>query len=246
VVHDEHGIGQYEGLVKLDLEGTVNDFLLIVYRNDDRLYLPVDRMGLIQKYMGVEGTMPALDKMGGRSWGGPKRKCVSPRKKSPVNCSSIYAKRKVNTGHGYGAADSQFSEFEADFPYEETPDQLQAIQAVLDDMRSPTPMDRLVCGDVGYGKTEVALRASFLAVSEAKQVAMLVPTTVLAEQHYATFSQRFENYPVKVACLSRFRSRAEQRRIVEEVKKARRYRHRHPPAASKGCLLRRSGAVHHR
>ncbi len=219
VVHDEHGIGQYEGLVKLSLEGTINDFLLLVYRDEDRLYLPVDRMGLIQKYMGVEGMMPALDKMGGRSWERAKEKVRRSAEKIAGELLKIYAQRKVNEGHGYGAADSHFADFEADFPYEETPDQRKAIEDVLEDMRSSTPMDRLVCGDVGYGKTEVALRASFLAVSEAKQVAMLVPTTVLAEQHYATFVQRFDAYPVKVACLSRFRSRTEQRRIVEEIKK---------------------------
>lgn len=219
VVHDEHGIGQYQGLVKLDLEGTVNDFLLVAYRDDDRLYLPVDRMGLLQKYMGAEGMMPALDKMGGRSWERAKEKVRQSAEKIAGELLKIYAQRKINTGHGYGAADSHFADFEADFPFEETPDQLRAIEAVLDDMRSPTPMDRLVCGDVGYGKTEVALRASFLAVSEAKQVAMLVPTTVLAEQHWATFSRRFDSLPVKVACLSRFRSRAEQRQIVEEIKK---------------------------
>jgi transcription-repair coupling factor (superfamily II helicase) len=219
VVHEDHGIGRYEGLTKLNLEGTVNDFVLVVYRDDDRLYLPVDRMGLIQKYMGVEGMMPVLDKMGGRSWERAKEKVRQSAEKIAGELLKIYAKRKVNNGHGYGAVDTHFSDFEADFPYEETPDQLNAIEDVLEDMRQPTPMDRLVCGDVGYGKTEVALRASFLAVSEAKQVAMLVPTTVLAEQHYATFVQRFDSYPVKVACLSRFRSKTEQRRIVEEVKK---------------------------
>ena len=219
VVHDEHGIGQYEGLIKLSLEGTVNDFLLVVYRDEDRLYLPVDRMGLIQKYMGVEGMMPALDKMGGRAWERAKERVRRSAEKIAGELLKIYAQRKVNDGHGYGAADSHFADFEANFPYEETPDQLKAIEDVLEDMHSTTPMDRLVCGDVGYGKTEVALRASFLAVSEAKQVAMLVPTTVLAEQHYATFVQRFDAYPVKVACLSRFRSRPEQHRIVEEIKK---------------------------
>ena len=219
VVHDEHGIGQYEGLIKLSLEGTVNDFLLVGYRDEDRLYLPVDRMGLIQKYMGVEGMMPALDKMGGRAWERAKERVRRSAEKIAGELLKIYAQRKVNDGHGYGAADSHFADFEANFPYEETPDQLKAIEDVLEDMHSTTPMDRLVCGDVGYGKTEVALRASFLAVSEAKQVAMLVPTTVLAEQHYATFVQRFDAYPVKVACLSRFRSRPEQRRIVEEIKK---------------------------
>ncbi|WP_155313949.1 transcription-repair coupling factor [Desulfosarcina ovata] len=219
VVHDEHGIGRYEGLVKLNLEGTVNDFLLIVYRDDDRLYLPVDRMGLIQTYMGVEGMMPALDKMGGRSWERAKEKVRQSAEKIAGELLKIYAQRKINEGHHYGATDSHFVDFEADFPFEETPDQLHAIEDVLADMRSPNPMDRLVCGDVGYGKTEVALRASFLAVSEAKQVAMLVPTTVLAEQHFATFERRFDAYPVKVACLSRFRSRGEQRQIVEEIKK---------------------------
>ena len=219
VVHDEHGIGRYEGLVKMKLEGTVNDFLLVVYRDDDRLYLPVDRLGLIQKYMGVEGTIPALDKMGGRSWERAKEKVRQSAEKIAGELLKIYAQRKVNAGHRYGVSDSHFTDFEADFPYEETPDQLQAIEDVLADMHDPNPMDRLVCGDVGYGKTEVALRASFLAVSEAKQVAMLVPTTVLAEQHYTTFTRRFDTYPVKVACLSRFRSKAEQRRIVEEIKK---------------------------
>jgi transcription-repair coupling factor (superfamily II helicase) len=219
VVHDEHGIGRYEGLMKLSLEGTVNDFLLIVYRDDDRLYLPVDRMGLIQKYMGVEGMMPALDKMGGRSWERAKEKVRQSAEKIAGELLKIYAQRKVKNGHRYGAIDSDFSGFEAAFPYEETADQLKAIEDVLDDMHKPTPMDRLVCGDVGYGKTEVALRSAFLTVSEAKQVAMLVPTTVLAEQHYTTFKGRFAGYPVNVACLSRFRSRNEQREIVEAVKK---------------------------
>ena len=219
MVHEAHGIGRYEGLVKLKLEGTVNDYLLIVYRDDDRLYLPVDRMGQIQKYMGVEGMMPALDKMGGRSWERAKEKVRRSAQKIAGELLNIYAQREVSGGHGYGAADSHFGDFEADFPFEETPDQLKAIEDVLADMRTPRPMDRLVCGDVGYGKTEVALRASFLAVSEAKQVAMLVPTTVLAEQHYATFVRRFDNYPVQVACLSRFRSKSKQRRIVEAIHK---------------------------
>ncbi|MDL2275478.1 transcription-repair coupling factor [Desulfosarcina sp. OttesenSCG-928-G10] len=219
VVHTEHGIGQYEGLVKLTLEGTVSDFILLVYRDGDRLYLPVDRMGLIQPYMGVEGVMPVLDKMGGKSWERAKEKVRQSAEKIAGDLLRIYAQRKVNEGHPYGGADAQFGDFEADFPFEETPDQRKAIDDVLADMRSPMPMDRLVCGDVGYGKTEVALRAAFLAVSEAKQVAILVPTTVLAEQHCVTFERRFEAYPVKIACLSRFRSRSEQRKIVEDIKK---------------------------
>ncbi|MDL2329775.1 transcription-repair coupling factor, partial [Desulfosarcina sp. OttesenSCG-928-A07] len=219
VVHTEHGIGRYEGLVKLTLEGTVNDFILIVYRDEDRLYLPVDRMGLIHPYMGVEGVIPVLDKMGGRSWERAKAQVRHSAEKIAGELLRIYAQRKVGEGHSFDAADSHFSEFEADFSFEETPDQQKAIEDVLVDMQKPMPMDRLVCGDVGYGKTEVALRASFLAVSEAKQVALLVPTTVLAEQHFATFERRFEAYPVKIACLSRFRSKAEQRKIVEDIQK---------------------------
>ena len=238
VVHDEHGIGRYEGLVKLKLEGTVNDFLLVVYRDDDRLYLPVDRLGLIQKYMGVEGTMPALDKMGGRSWERAKEKVRQSAEKIAGELLKIYAQRKIKAGHGYGGADSHFADFEADFPYEETPDQLQAIEDVLADMRDPNPMDRLVCGDVGYGKTEVALRASFLAVSEAKQVAMLVPTTVLAEQHHATFSRAFRQLPDQGSLPEPLplQGRAAQYRRGNQ-ERHRGHCDRHPPPAAKGCHL---------
>jgi transcription-repair coupling factor (superfamily II helicase) len=218
VVHNDHGIGRYEGLVKLTLDGSVNDFLLICYREEDKLYLPVDRMGLLQKYMGVDGVQPVLDKMGGKSWERVKEKVKQSTERIAGELLKIYAARKVKHGHAFGVADSYFRNFEAGFPYEETEDQKQAIEDVLADMRQSTCMDRLVCGDVGYGKTEVALRASFLSVSEAKQVALLVPTTVLAEQHYVNFAARFARYPVKLACLSRFRSVKEQRAIVAGLK----------------------------
>jgi transcription-repair coupling factor (superfamily II helicase) len=218
VVHEDHGIGQYGGLVKLTLDGSVNDFLLIRYRDDDKLYLPVDRMNQVQKYMGVDGVAPIMDKMGGKTWERVKRSVKKSTEKMAGELLKLYASRSVQQGHAFGEVDTYFQGFEEGFPYEETADQLKTIEDVLGDMRRINPMDRLVCGDVGYGKTEVALRAAFLAVSEAKQVALLVPTTVLAEQHYATFCERFQRYPVKIACLSRFRPAREQREMAAAIK----------------------------
>ncbi len=218
VVHAEHGIGQYHGLVKLELNGTGNEFLLLRYRDNDKLYLPVDRMNLIQKYMGVEGVVPVLDKMGGKSWERVRSKVKKSVEKIAAELLRLYASRKVREGWAFSDLTEEMREFEAAFPFEETPDQLKAIEDVFSDMTAPTPMDRLICGDVGYGKTEVALRASFLSAFNGKQVAMLVPTTVLAEQHCATFSKRFEPYPVTVACLSRFRPAKQQKEIVEGLK----------------------------
>jgi len=217
VVHAEHGIGRYEGLAKLSIDRSVNDYLKIVYRDGDILYLPVERMNLVQKYMGVEGVAPVLDKMGGVTWERIKDKVKRSTEKIAGELLKLYAARKVQKGHAFGAIDTYFRDFEDGFQFEETPDQRKAIQEVLLDMRQQAPMDRLVCGDVGYGKTEVALRAAFLAVSEAKQVAVLVPTTVLAEQHFATFSERFKRYPVRIATMSRFRSGREQGLIAAGI-----------------------------
>ncbi|MDY0311426.1 MAG: transcription-repair coupling factor [Desulfobacterales bacterium] len=221
VVHQDHGIGRYEGLTRLSLEGHVNDYLLIVFRDDDRLYLPVDRMEVIQKYTGIEGMTPVLDKMGGRNWEKVKAKVRRSAERIAGELLDLYAARRVVEGHAFQAPDAEYRAFEAAFAYEETADQLGAIEEVLADMEAPTPMDRLVCGDVGYGKTEVALRASFVAVSSGRQVAVLVPTTVLAEQHYETFRQRFAAYPVQVACLSRFRPPRVQRQILGDLKDGR-------------------------
>jgi len=218
IVHDEHGIGQYDGLQKLTVEGARNDFLVLRYHGGDTLYLPVDRMGLVQKYMGVEGHGPPLDKLGGKSWERVKARVKRSAEKIAGELLRLYAQRKVAGGFAFPAADGYFRDFETGFAYEETPDQLKAIDDVLADMQQTVPMDRLVCGDVGYGKTEVALRASFLAACSGKQAAILVPTTILAEQHYATFRGRFQRYPVNVACLSRFRSRAEQQAILAGLK----------------------------
>ncbi|MEN8245245.1 MAG: transcription-repair coupling factor [Thermodesulfobacteriota bacterium] len=219
VVHEDHGIGQYKCLEKMNISGVDNDFILIVYRNGDKLYLPVERMNLIKKYMGVEGAIPVLDKMGGVSWGKVKEKAKKSAEKIAGELLKLYAVRKVRQGFRHLPMESDLREFEAGFLFEETDDQLRAIEDVLNDMRKPSPMDRLVCGDVGYGKTEVAMRAAFVAVFNNKQVAVLVPTTVLAEQHYASFSERFANYPVQVACLSRFRKKGEQKKIIEGLKK---------------------------
>jgi len=218
VVHVDHGIGQYEGLIELTLNGTRNDFLLIVYKDEDKLYLPVDRMGMVQKYMGVDGVEAVLDKMGGKSWERVKERVKRSAEKIAGELLKLYAGRKVSRGHAFRELDIDFKNFEMGFPYEETADQLVAIEDVYNDMKAQIPMDRLVCGDVGYGKTEVALRASLMAVNDGKQVAVLVPTTVLAEQHFATFSERFQRYPVNIACLSRFRSLKEQRKIINELK----------------------------
>jgi transcription-repair coupling factor (superfamily II helicase) len=215
IVHADHGIGQYDGLQKLSVEGVRNDFLVLIYHAGDRLYLPVDRMGLVQKYMGVEGHRPPLDRLGGSSWQRVKERVKRSAEKMAGELLRLYAQRRVENGFAFSPVDGYFRDFEAGFAYEETADQLRAIEDVLADMQQPVPMDRLVCGDVGYGKTEVALRASFQAVNNGKQVAVLVPTTILAEQHYATFRSRFQHYPVNIACLSRFRARKEQQAIVE-------------------------------
>ncbi len=218
IVHDDHGIGQYGGLVKLKIEGVTNDFLLLVYKGGDKLYLPVDRMGIVQKYMGVDGVVPVLDTLGGKSWEKVKSRVKKSAEKIAGELLKLYARRKIEQGHAFAAPDDYINEFEAGFAYAETEDQRNAIEDVLNDMQQSTPMDRLVCGDVGYGKTEVALRAAFLSVNDGKQVAVLVPTTILAEQHYATFSSRFERYPINIACLSRFRAPGKQRAIVNDLK----------------------------
>jgi len=221
IVHDEHGIGRYGGLIKLEVDGIAGDYLEIVYKGEDKLYLPVDRMAVVQKYMGVDGVVPVLDTLGGKSWEKVKARVKRSAERIAGELLKLYARRRVGTGHAFHAPDSYMLDFEGGFSFEETEDQLRAIEDVLADMQQPHPMDRLVCGDVGYGKTEIALRASFLAVNEGKQVAVLVPTTILAEQHYATFRSRFERYPVNVACLSRFRPARVQRAIVEDLKAGR-------------------------
>jgi transcription-repair coupling factor (superfamily II helicase) len=217
IVHLDHGIGIYRGLVKLTVGAEVNDFLELEYQSGDRLFLPVDRLNLVQKYLGVEGVAPKLERLGGKSWERTKKRVKKAVEKIARELVELYAARRVLQGHAFSVPDPAFREFEANFAHEETPDQLQALQEVLADMAADKPMDRLICGDVGYGKTEVALRAAFKAAMDGKQVAMLVPTTVLAEQHFDTFSQRLAHYPLEVRALSRFKPPAEQKRILADL-----------------------------
>ncbi len=217
VVHAEHGVGRYEGLCSLTVSGISQDFILLVYQDDDKLYVPVDRMEVIGKYIGVDGYTPVLDKIGSRSWTNSKAKAMAEVEKMAADLLDLYARRKVAKGFSFSRPDNYYNDFEAGFPFEETRDQLRAIDDVHLDMEKDTPMDRLVCGDVGYGKTEVAIRAAFKAVNDGKQVALVVPTTILAEQHLNTFRDRFKNYPVIIECLSRFRTRKEQTDILKRT-----------------------------
>ncbi|WP_299981386.1 transcription-repair coupling factor [Desulfobacula sp.] len=217
VVHLEHGVGQYEGLCSLKLNGISQDFILIIYQDNDKLYLPVDRIEMIGKYIGVDGYTPVLDKIGSKAWIKSKAKAKEEVEKLATDLLNLYAQRKVNKGFAFSSPDNYYNDFEAAFSYEETRDQLKAIDDVHIDMESSIPMDRLICGDVGYGKTEVAVRAAFKAVNDGKQVAVVVPTTILAEQHVSTFRDRFKNYPVNIECLSRFRNRKEQIKIVKKI-----------------------------
>ncbi len=215
VVHRDHGIGLYQGLVRLETQGAAGEFLLLEYRDGDKLYLPVDRLGLIQPYLGVEGREPRLDKLGGATWQLKKQRVKKAIYEIAHELVDLYAARRVREGHAFSEPDILFRQFEAEFPYEETRDQEVAIRETLSDMQTPRPMDRLLCGDVGFGKTEVALRSAFKAVEDGKQVAVLVPTTLLAEQHERTFRQRFRRFPVTVASLSRLKTKKEQRAILE-------------------------------
>ncbi|MFW6324552.1 MAG: transcription-repair coupling factor, partial [Desulfovibrionales bacterium] len=219
LVHRDYGLARFGGLKRLNMGNGSNDFLLLQYANDDRLFLPVDRLGLVQKYKGPEGVEPALDKLGGVRWKNTKERVRKAIEKIAQDLVAMYAFRKVAKGYSYSPVSEMFREFEASFGFEETPDQAHAIAEVLRDMDQPEPMDRLVCGDVGFGKTEVALRAAFRAVMDGKQVALLCPTTVLAEQHYQNFLQRMKDFPVTVAMLSRFVPRAKQLPVLEAAKR---------------------------
>jgi transcription-repair coupling factor (superfamily II helicase) len=214
VVHIDHGVGRYRGLKHLRVQDSDGDYLHLEYAGGDRLYLPVDRISLVQKYVGADGTAPALDKLGGTSWEKVKRKTRESIFAMAQELLGLYAAREIMDRKAFSVPDAYYREFEAAFPFEETPDQLQAITDVLADLQRPKPMDRLICGDVGYGKTEVAMRAAFLAVLDGRQVAVLVPTTVLAEQHCNTFRQRLQGYPVRVEMLSRFLTRAQGQAVV--------------------------------
>jgi transcription-repair coupling factor (superfamily II helicase) len=215
VVHVDHGIGVYKELVHLNVRDIESDFLLIEYQDADRLYVPVDKLAKVQKYLGIEGHEPRVDKLGGKSWEAAKKKARESAERIAQEILNLYAQRQVNEGFRFSPPDTYFQEFEATFAHEETSDQVRAIDDVLADMGCSQPMDRLICGDVGYGKTEVAIRAAFKAIMDGKQVAMLVPTTVLAEQHYQTFLERFNGFPATVAALSRFKTSSQQKQVLK-------------------------------
>ncbi|NNL84545.1 MAG: transcription-repair coupling factor [Myxococcales bacterium] len=215
LVHAEHGIGIYRGLVPLTLGSLTGEFLRLEYEGGDRLFLPVHRLNLVQRYVGADGGTPKIDRLGGVTWEKTKRRVKKSVLKLATELVSLQAKRELARGFAFSERDASQSEFEASFTFEETPDQLTAIEDTLEDMARQRPMDRLVCGDVGYGKTEVAIRAAFRAVMDGKQVALLVPTTVLCQQHFETFRERFAGYPVVVESLSRFRSPKESRAVLE-------------------------------
>lgn len=217
VVHEAHGVGRFVGVESLTVDGSTRDYLLLEYRGGDRLYIPTDQMDRVQKYVsgGDEDTVPHLSKLGGSEWQGRVNRAKASAKKLAVDLAELYAARASVRGFAFSKDTPWQTQLEERFPYQETPDQLESIREIKADMERPHPMDRLLCGDVGYGKTEVALRAAFKAVQDSKQVAFLVPTTILAEQHYNTLAARFSDFPVRTACLSRFQS-AEQRKQVKK------------------------------
>ncbi len=218
VVHINHGIGRYVGIEKLSVGEAQRDYLVIKYQGEDKLYVPTDQAGLLQKYFSQEGQTPKLSKLGGNEWNRIKTKVKAAVKDLAEELLALYAARQSLPGYAFSQDSPWQKEFEEAFPFEETPDQLRTIREVKNDMEKAQPMDRLLCGDVGYGKTEVAIRAAFKAVTDGKQAAVLVPTTVLAQQHYNTFRERFEGFAVKVGVLSRFRSAKEQKMVLNDLK----------------------------
>ncbi len=218
VVHETHGIGIYQGTTRLTSEGASRDYLLVQYLGSDKLYIPVDHLDRIQKYIGGgESAAPKLSRLGGKDWDKQKSKVRESLKELAFDLVKLYASRQRNKGHAFEKDTPWQREFEENFPYEETPDQLQATEEIKHDMELAQPMDRLLCGDVGYGKTEVALRAAFKAVMGGKQVAILAPTTILAQQHYNTLMRRFEGFPVQADVLSRFATAKEQKETLQKL-----------------------------
>lgn len=221
VVHEDYGIGIFRGLARKEFDGIDGEVMVIEYVGGDLLYQPLERLHVIQKYISASEGPPMIDRLGGRGWEKTKAKVKRAIKEMASELLAIFAKRQIAQRKPYSACDEDYAAFEAAFEFEETPDQAKAIQDVMEAMDSDLPMDRLVCGDVGYGKTEVALRAAFRAIMDGKQVAVLVPTTVLAQQHYETFRRRFSGYPIRVEVLSRFTAQKTQKELLEGLKNGR-------------------------
>lgn len=217
IVHIDHGVGRYLGLKTLTVGEQIAEYLHIEYSNNDKLYVPVSSLHLISRYSGIDPDKAPINKLGTEQWVRAKKKAAEDVRDVAAELLDLYAKRAANKGFAYTETDGQYATFANAFPFEETPDQLQAIDAIMSDMVSDKPMDRLVCGDVGFGKTEVAMRAAFIAAINGKQVAVLVPTTLLAEQHFHTFQDRFAEWPLQIECVSRFKSAKEQQKIIEKL-----------------------------
>lgn len=217
VVHLDQGIGRYLGLTTLTIDSQTQEFLLIEYQDNGKLYVPITSLHLLSRYGGLDPALVELSKLGTDQWAKAKRKAAEQVRDVAAELLAIYAKREARAGFSFNAPDDNYAEFAAAFPFEETADQSDAIQSIMEDMASDKPMDRLVCGDVGFGKTEVAMRAAFLAVASHKQVAVLVPTTLLAEQHLQTFRDRFAKWPVQIAGISRFKTADEQQKTLQKL-----------------------------
>ncbi len=232
VVHEDHGIARFAGFDTKTVAGVTRDYLYLEYAGSDRVFVPVDQLAKISRYVGAGGAHPPLSKLGGTRWETIKSRARRAAQELAGELLNLYAERKRREGHAFAVDTDWQREFEDAFPFTETPDQRDAIEFVKADMEAPRPMDRLICGDVGYGKTEVALRAAFKAVQDGKQVMLLVPTTILAQQHYGTFSERLKDYPVTIEHVSRFRAAAEQKEAIARFAEGRGgHPDRHPSAA---------------
>ncbi len=218
VVHVNYGIGKFRGIERVKIADTERDYINLLYANDETIFIPIEQADMVQRYIGNEGEAPHLDIIGSKSWENRKNRVKKSVEDIAAKLIDLYSRRKASKGFAFQKDDEWQIAFEAAFPYEETEDQLTCIEEIKADMEKPVPMDRLVCGDVGYGKTEVAMRAAFKAAMSGKQVAFLSPTTILTEQHFETLSKRFKNFPVKIARLSRFISKPEQKKILEKLK----------------------------
>src|SRR5690606_24973324 len=218
VVHVNHGIGKYLGIETLLINGVHKDYLHLKYQANDKLYVPIEQIDLVQKYVASEGKEPKIYKLGGSDWKRVKKKVESSVKDIADDLIKLYAEREASKGYPFSPDGDLQREFEASFPYQETEDQLRSITEIKRDMERERPMDRLLCGDVGYGKTEVAIRAAFKAIMDGKQVALLVPTTILAQQHYETIKERFQDYPINIGLLSRFRTKKQQTETAKGLK----------------------------
>ena len=247
VVHIDHGIGVFQGLIKLTLEGIENEYLQVAYASGDKLYVPIHQADRLSKYIGADDHAPEVHRLGTADWSQVRSKAKEAALEVARELLELYAVRELSPGYAFSADTAWQNELEASFPYIETDDQLRAIRDVKSDMQKPQPMDRLICGDVGYGKTEVALRAAFKAVQDGKQVAVLVPTTILAQQHYNTFTNRLAAFPVSVEMLSRFRiGERAGRDSQSSARRQRGYSHRHASPAATRCDVQGFGAADHR